>query len=488
MSRNAAPSASATITVLGFSGALVSLTQTVTLPLLPILPAELGTSVSNVSWVATSSFLTAAVANPVLGRLGDMYGKKPITLLSLAILFLGCVISALAPNILILVIGRALQGAGMAVIPLGMSIAKEVLPADKTSQGVALVSATLGIGGGIGLPLAGLLVGWFNWQAVFWVNSALTLLAFVLAAFLLPTVPGRSKQPFDLVGAIWLSWSLIAILLPLSKATDWGWIRPLPLALYALGFAGLFGWYRYELRPVRPLVDVRLMGERPLMLVNGAGMLLGFAMFSNMYAPIALLQTTDEVAHGFGASVVTAGLVMLPGALTMMLTSPISAWITDRYEARTSLWIGALIMAMGYALFPAMLGSYLTIAISVCIVNAGVGISYGAMPSAIMSHVPDSETASANAIGTLTRASGSSISSAAVASILASMTITGTTVPSLGAFQLTLVLAAVASLTAALVAMQLPRATVLHDHDTTVALSGVSGTSLITRIKANVPR
>lgn len=485
MTNRATASNTAIIAVLGYCGALVSITQTVSLPLLPVLPDELHTSVSNVSWVATAAFLTGAVANPVLGRLGDMYGKRRMVLVSLLALLIGCVVSALSTGVLVLIIGRALQGCGIAVIPLGMSIAKDTLPADKTSQGVALVSATLGIGGGLGLPMSGWMLNWFGWQSVFWMTSALTLVGLVLAILVLPDVDKREQSRFDVVGAVWLSVCLIAILLPLSKSASWGWLQPRPLILYAVGFAGMIGWYRYEHRPSRPLVDVVLMSERPLLLVNGAGLLLGFAMFSNMYASLALLQTPDSVPHGFGTSVVTAGLVMFPGALVMMLTSPLSAWITDRFGARTSLWVGALVIGIGYATRPWMLGSLLVIGISVAFVNAGVGIGYGAMPSATMAHVPDHETGSANAIGTLARAGGASISSAAVAAILTSKTtiVNDAAVATLGAFQLIFILSAVAAFGAAIVASRLPRGELVGDGpEEQVTVPGVDGTSVISRV------
>ncbi len=487
MASRVSASNTAIIAVLGYCGALVSITQTVSLPLLPVLPDELNTSVSNVSWVATSAFLTGAVANPVLGRLGDMYGKRRMVLVSMLALLVGCVVSALAPSVLLLIVGRALQGCGIAVIPLAMSIAKETLAPDQTSKGVALVSATLGIGGGLGLPMSGWMLGWFGWQSVFWMTGALTLVGLVLVVVVLPDIDKREQSRFDVIGAVWLSVCLIAILLPLSKSASWGWLQPRPLALYAAGFAGVIGWYRYEHRPKRPLVDVVLMSERPLLIVNGAGLLLGFAMFSNLYASLALLQTTDSVPHGFGTSVVTAGVVMFPGALAMMLTSPLSAWITDRFGARTSLSVGAVVIGLGYATRPLMLGSLVAIGISVAVVNAGVGIGYGAMPSAIMAHVPDSETGSANAIGTLARAGGASISSAAVAAILTSMTtrVDGRSVATLGAFQLIFILSAIAALVAAVVASRLPRTeTNSIDEDESVAVPGVAGTSIISRVHA----
>ena len=181
-----------TIAVLGYCGALVSISQTVALPLLPILPDELHTSAGNISWVATAAVLSGAIANPVMGRLGDMHGKRRMMVVSLYMMLFGSIVAALSPNVLILVVGRTMQGFGIAVLPLGMSLAKAVLPPEKTSQGVALVSATLGIGGGIGLPLAGVLTGVFNWQSVFWVCAGLTLVALAATLIWLPDDATRS--------------------------------------------------------------------------------------------------------------------------------------------------------------------------------------------------------------------------------------------------------------------------------------------------------
>jgi MFS family permease len=396
-----------------------------------------------------------------------MHGEKRTMILALGALLVGCVMSAAAPGLLLLIIGRVLQGIGIAVIPLAMSVAKATLPPERVTSGVAIVSATLGIGGGLGLPMAGILVGWWNWRAVFWVGAVLTVVALLATIVVLPDVAERAKHRFDVIGAVWLSLCLVAILLPLSKSSSWGWLQPLPLSMYVAGFAGLVGWFRYELRPDRPLVDVQLMSERSLLLVNAAGLMMGFAMFSNQYGSIALLQTPKTVDHGFGASVVVAGLVMLPGAFAMMATSPLSARISVRYSPRTALVTGALVMGAGYAARPAMIGSLVMVGISVAVVNAGIGIAYGALATVIMAYVPDDEIASANGIGSLMRASGAALSSAAVATILSTLTVgvvtaSGTVqVPSLTAFNVVFVISAVASFVAALVAHSLPRSSAI---------------------------
>jgi len=444
--------------VLAYCGALVSIGQTITLPLMPILPDELGTSTASVSWVATAVVLSGAIANPVFGRLGDMYGKRRMMIVALWIALAGALICAVAPTLLVLVLGRVLQGVGLAVLALGMGIAKETLPPDRVNAGIAVVSATMGIGGAIGLPLAGVVAAWFDWHAVFWLSAALTAAAIAATTLALPDDRSRSTEPFDVVGAVWLSACLVAILVALSKAASWG-AGPLPLSLYAFGLAGLMAWWRYEQRPARPLVTVALMRRPALMAVNGIGLLLGFAMFSNLYAPLVLLQMPTTVDHGFGLSIVEAGLLMAPGSMAMMATSPVSARISNRWSARTTLAIGAALIGAGFAARPAMLGSLIMLGISVAVVNAGVGIAYAAMPITIMQHVPADELGSANAMGTLTRSVGASVSGAAVGAILTSMStvVDGRELPDLRAFTWVSALAAASAFCCAAWALRLPR-------------------------------
>lgn len=447
------------IAVLGYCGGLVSVMHTVALPLLPDLPDELGATVGDVSWVATSTLLAGAVANPVLGRLGDMYGKRRLLLVSLGALVLGSVVCAASSTLFGLVLGRTLQGLGIGVVPLGISIARDELPAYKVSGGIALVSATLGIGAGLGLPIAGVVLHFFDWHAIFWVSTALAVVGFALAVAFVPESPIRTPSRFDLIGALWLSGVLVAFLLPVSKAPTWGWVGGLPNTLFALAVVGGVAWFRYERRRPSPVVDVAVMRRRPVMLVNLAGLALGFAMFANFYLSISILQLPDAVDHGFGESILVAGLVLLPGALVMVATSPLSARVTDARGGRSSLLLGATVVGFAYLVRPFLLGSPVAIAVGVALVNAGVGIAYGALPAVVMANVPVSETGSANAVNALARAGGASIGSAAVAAALGSLTVVvgGDEFPSLGAYRLLLLLAAVASFAAAGLAYLLPR-------------------------------
>jgi MFS family permease len=450
------------IGILAYCGGLVSVMHTVALPLLPDLPGQLHASATDVSWVATSTLLAGAVANPVLGRLGDMHGKRRLLLVSLLALVIGSTVCALSGSLLLLIVGRTLQGIGVGAIPLGVSIARDELPADRVNGGIALVSATMGIGAGLGLPLAGVVLAVGDWHAVFWVSTALSIVGLVAAAVIVPESPIRAPSAFDFKGAVLLSGVLVLVLLPLTKAPTWGFAQPLPLTMFGVAALGAVTWYRYEQRQASPLVDVAVMRRRPVMLANVAGLTVGFAMFANFFISISILQLPAFVPHGFGASIMVAGLVLLPGALAMVAMSPVSARITNAHGGRVSLVIGSAIVGASFLLRPLLLGSLGAVALGVALANCGVGIAYGALPVVVMANVPVSETASANAVNALARAGGASIGSAAVAAALGSLTVTvgGEVYPALGAFVVLCILSAACAFVAAAVAWSLPRQSV----------------------------
>lgn len=453
------PSTGAVIFVLAYCGGLVSITGSFALPLLHDLPDLLHASISDVSWVSTSALLSGAVSTPVMGRIGDMYGKRKVMQLNLLLLAIGSTVCALAPNVWVLVGGRTLQGMSLSVLPIAMALAKDLLPPAKLNSGIALVSAMLGIGGGIALPLAGVMFDVWGWQSAFWLSAVLALVGMVVTAKVIPPIAPGERAAFDITGAVLLSVVLVAMLLPLSKSSAWGFLQPKPLTCYTVGIVGLFAWFRYERRPEVPLVNVRLMRERPLLLTNLAGVLLGFGMFGNNFVTLFLLQAPKEGSHGFDMSVMGAGLVLLPAALSMMCMAPVSAALTNRFGPRMTLWIGSAAMGCSFALRPFLLGSTFLVGLGAVMVACGVGLAYGAMPAVVMSYVPISESSSANAMGTLGRSLGASINSATFAALLSSLTLVsaGDTVAKLAAFQIAFVLSAIAALTAAALAYALPR-------------------------------
>ena len=449
---------SAIVATLCLSGTVVALQQTLVVPLLPDFPEILGTTTDNASWLVTSTLLVGAVATPIVSRLADMIGKRRMMVVCMLVMVAGSVIAALRPNFALVVTGRALQGFAAALIPVGISILRDELPREKVPSAVALMSATLGIGGGIGLPASGLIYDHLGWQAIFWGSAAIGVVLIVAVLAIVPESAIRTRGRFDYLGAVLLSIALTSLLLAISKGGTWGWTSERTLGLFLVALVVLVVWVPFELRVSQPMVDIRTSTRRPVLLTNIASLLVGFAMFGNLLATTQQLQLPVSTGYGFGTTVVVAGLYMLPSSLAMVAFAPVSAGITRRSGAKTTLIIGCVLLAAGYVARVFLTAAVWQVVLGATIVSVGTAIGYAAMPTLIMRAVPITETASANGLNTLLRAVGTSTSSAAVAAALSSVTIEvgGVTLPSLEAFQDIFWIAAVASLAAAAVALALP--------------------------------
>jgi MFS family permease len=463
------------VTVLASCGLVASFMQTLVIPLIPSLPSILHSDAADASWVITVTLLAAAVIMPVSGRLGDLYGKRPIMLASLVLLVAGLCVSALAGSLVPMVVGRGLQGCAMGVIPLGISIMRDILPAERVGSAIAMMSATLGVGGAIGLPVSALIAQTSSWRVLFWLAACLGAVCLVLLWAVVPDSSVRATGRFDGLGALGLAAGLVCLLLAVTKGGAWGWGSATTLGLLAAGAVVLVLWGVHQLRVRYPLVDLRVSARRPVLFTNLASVLIGISMFSASLVLPQLLQAPAITGYGLGQSMLAAGLWMAPGGLVMMALSPVSAGMSRRYGPRTSLLVGALVVAVGYLVSTVLLHNAVEIMVAGIVVSAGVGIAYAAMPALIMGAVPLRETASANGLNSLMRSVGTSISSAVMATLLAHMTFTvgPLTVPSLTGFRVAFLIAAGTAFAAALVTLLVPR--VRDRLDDPVAVVGPDG-------------
>jgi MFS family permease len=448
----------AIVAVLAGVGIVVSLMQTLVVPLIPELPTLLHTSAANASWVITATLLSGAVATPVAGRLGDLYGKRLMMVISLLMLVAGSLVCAVSNSLTPAVVGRALQGFGMGVIPLGISIMRDVLPPKRLLGGMALMSSSFGVGGALGLPVSALIAQTTNWHVLFWAAGALALLALLLVLLVIPESPVRVGGHFDLVGAAGLSVGLLALLLVVSKGTDWGWTGGTTLGMAAAAVAVLALWGWWERRVAAPLVDLRATLRRQVLLTNLASILVGFSMYATSLILPQLLQLPTSTGFGLGMSMLAAGLWMAPAGLAMMAVSPLAARLSTTRGPKASLLAGALVIAGGYLLGQVLLGSAWGVLIIAAVSSAGVGLAYAAMPALIMGAVPPSESAGANGLNSLMRSIGTSTSAAVIGVVLAHMTVgSGPTAwPSMAGFRTAFGLGAAAALGGALVALAIP--------------------------------
>lgn len=457
--RPSARGAKPLVAVLALSSIVVSLMQTLVVPLIPELPRLLDTEPANASWAVTATLLAAAVVTPISGRLGDMYGKRRALIASLVSLVLGAVLCAMTSSLAPMVIGRVLQGGAAGVIPLGISIMRDQLPAERVGSAIALLSATLGVGGAIGLPLSAAVAQNADWHMLFWLAAGLGALCLVLVLLVLPESPVDAPGRFDFVGAAGLTSGLVCLLLAVTKGGDWGWGSGSTLGLLGAAVVILLVWGRWELRTSRPLVDLRVSARRPVLFTNLASVLVGFAMYAMSLTFPQLLQAPAETGYGLGQSMVAAGLALAPGGITMMLLSPVSARISARRGPRVTLMVGGAVIALGYTLGLVLMSQVWQIVLASVIISAGVGITYSAMPALIMGSVPVTETGAANGLNALMRSVGTSTSSAVMSVVLTQLSVgIGTlTVPTENAFRATFVIAIVAALAGVAVTWLVPR-------------------------------
>ncbi|MCG5220862.1 MFS transporter [Streptosporangium sp. KLBMP 9127] len=446
------------VTVMAVAGIVASLTQTLVVPLIGELPAILHTSASNASWVITVTLLAGAVTTPVMGRLGDLYGKRRMMLVCSVPLILGCVICALAGSLTPMIIGRGLQGMGMGMIPLGISALRDLLPSDRLGPSIALMSSSMGIGGALGMPMAAAVAEYASWRALFWSTAALSVLVAVLIRLLVPATPATARGRIDVVGALGLGIGLVCLLMGVSKGADWGWGSATTLGLLITAVIVLLAWGWWQLRAKDPLVDLRVTARPQVLLTNLASIVVGFSMYAQSLIVMQILQLPAATGYGLGQSMLAAGLWMAPSGLMMMAVSPIGARLSAARSPKVTLIVGSLIMALGYGSSMALLGSTWGLLIVSCICTIGVGFAYGAMPALIMGAVPLSETAAANSFNTLMRSIGTTVSAAVVGLVLAQMTTRfGTqTLPSEAGFRTGMLIGCGAALAAAAVTLALP--------------------------------
>ncbi|MFE4215123.1 MFS transporter [Streptomyces sp. NPDC048511] len=411
------------IATLAFAGTVAAIMQTLVTPLIAELPKLLDTTSSNAAWVITATLLVSAVCVPVSGRLGDLLGKRRMLLACAVPLFLGSVVCALATSVVPMIVGRGLQGMGMGMVPLGIALLRDVVPKEKMSSSIALVSASLGIGGALGLPIASAVAQYANWRVLFWGSAVLALIIFALIWFLIPDVPAGAKgQRFDVPGALGLAVGLVCLLLAVSKGAEWGWASTTTLGLFAAAVVVLLVWGFWELRTKDPLVDLRTTARPRVLITNVASLFVGFGMYAGMLIAPQLLQFPEATGYGLGQSMLAAGLWMAPGGLMMMIVSPLGGKLIDARGPKFTLISGVLVIAAAYGIGILLMGSAWGLMLFLMISSSGVGLAYGAIPALIMSSVPLSETAAANGFNTLMRSLGTSIGAAVIGALLAQMT------------------------------------------------------------------
>lgn len=406
------------------------LQQTMVLPALTSLRQDLHTTPTWAAWIFTGFLLSSAVLTPLMGKLGDQHGKGRLLAISLAIFLAGSIGAAAAWNIWSLIGFRIVQGAGGAVFPLSFAIVNDEYPRERSGAAIGAISAVFGAAGGLGLPLAGLLVDHLSWRWLFAVSAAVVAAALVAVIALVPESPIKTPTQLDWPGAALLTLVLVPFLVALSEGRNWGWTSGRTLGLFVVSAIALAAWILVEQRVAEPLVDLRVLGHRTVAFANAAGFFAGFAIFSAYVLVPQLVETPRSVGldYGFGSSATQAGLFLLPGALLGFVSGPLAGRLGSRYGFKLPLALGMILGALAIVLLAEWHAREWQIVVAMGLAGAGLPLTFAAMAKLVVDAVPPAETGVSTGVNTVMRLVGGVVGSQVAATVLENKTIAGTMV------------------------------------------------------------
>jgi len=395
-----------------------ALLQSLVIPVLSTVQTELHTSQSAVTWVLTAYLLSASVMTPILGRVGDIYGKKWVFVAALVGLAIGSVLAALAPNLAVMIVARVIQGLGGGTLPLGFGIIRDEFPRDRVAGAVGILAALTAVGGSLGIVLAGPIVNALNWHWLFWLPGIVTIIAAAGAVLLIPQSPTRGSGTISWLPAVLLSGWLVALLVPLSEASDWGWDSPAVIGLLAAAVLLAGAWVWSELRAATPLIDMKMMRLPGVWTNNLVALLIGVGLYAMFAFLPEFVQTPTSAGYGFGASITLSGLMLLPSGVTMFVVGLFVGTLTRRFGGKVLVAAGSAIGCVAMAMFAFAHAQEWEIFVATGVLGIGFGLAFSAMSANVVSAVPAGQTGVATGMNANIRTIGGSIGSAVMASIV----------------------------------------------------------------------
>ncbi|MBA3843456.1 MAG: MFS transporter [Actinobacteria bacterium] len=408
-----------TFALLATAGVSYALLQSLVAPALPNLQHALHTSENSVSWVLTSYLLSASVATPLIGRLGDMYGKERLLMIVLALLSAGTVVSALSSSLALMLVGRVIQGAAGGIFPLAFGIIRDEFPRDRIASGIGLMSALLGVGGGAGVVLAGPIVDHLSFHWLFWLPLIPIVIATVAVHLFVPESPIRVPGRVNWTGAALMSTGLAAVLIAVSETANWHWLSAKTIGCILVGVVLLALWVRSESGSPHPLVDMKMMRIRGVWTTNLVALLLGFGMYSSFILLPQFVETPSRVGYGFSASVTQAGIFMVPSTLAMLIVGSQTGRLEKLFGSKPPLLAGGIVTLASFLILAFARGSRWEIYLAAALLGSGIGLAFAAMANLIIENVGPEQTGVATGMNTVTRTVGGGFGGAATASVLA---------------------------------------------------------------------
>jgi MFS family permease len=405
--------------VLAVSVSSFALLQSLVVPVLATIEHELDTNQATVTWVLTAYLLSASIATPLLGRVGDVVGKTRMLVITLAALAVGSLMAALAPSVGWLIVARVVQGAGGGVLPLSFGIVRDEF-GDKMTGVLSVLASLTAVGFGLGIVIAGPIVDVFGYTGLFWLPMMVTVAAAVATQLLVPESPVRTPARLPLVPAVLLAIWLVALLLAMSEGNRWGWTSPRILGLFSVATAGAVAWIVVETRAPVPMIDMHMMRRRGVWTTNAVAFCVGFGMYAAFGFLPQFLQTPEAAGYGFGAGIAESGRLLLPSAVASFLAGFWTAILIRVLGARRVIAAGALAMAGAFFAIAMCHASTWQLYIATTVQGFGSGLVFSTLAGVVIASVPTHQTGVASGMNANIRTIGGSVGAAVMAGVVTS--------------------------------------------------------------------
>ncbi len=412
--------------------------QMFVVPAIPDFQRDLHTTAGWATWTLTGYLLVLAVSTPILGKLGDQHGKVRVVVAVLWLQIAASIGAAFAWDIGSLVVLRMLQAPGGAIFPLLMALVSDEFPKKQVGAWLGIISSTMAMGTALGLTLAGPLTEQISWRAIFVVSAGIAAVALVLVQRSVPESSNRSQGRTDWPGAALLSVGMLAILVAITQGSSWGWSSARVLGLFGAGAALLVVWTAWERRCAEPLVDLRMVTKRAVLVTNVVALSVGIVLYGSFAILPGFIQAPhgldDSIArlvdYGFGTSATVAGLYLVPSTVSAFASALIVGWLIRTRGAVPALALGCAVAALGSGIAALAHASPWTLIPAIMLFTPGGPLTSSASAFIIVRAVPAGATGVAMGMNYIMRMIGGTIGGQIAAAILASSAIAGTDVPS----------------------------------------------------------
>jgi len=398
-----------TLAVLALGGMAYALLSSAVVPALPTMQHDLGAGETGITWLLTGYLLAASVGTSILGRLGDMYGKERLLLWTLVILAAGTLMAAVSNSLPLLIAARFIQGAGGGIFPLAYGIVRDEFPAEKVAGGIGMLSAILGIGGGLGIVLSGVILERLDYHWLFWIPLVAVVLAALATWRFVPESPVRTPGKVNWLAAGLMTVGLSSVLLAISQTSSWGWVSTKTLGLAAFGVVVSLVWIAVEARSREPLIDMTMMRVRGVWTTNAAAFLLGAGLYASFVVFPQFAQLPRSTGFGFGASVVVSGLYLLPATIGMTVLGLNAGAISARFGSRNALLAGTVFATASFAMLALAHEHPSELLVAAALLGIGIGLAFAALGNLIVQAVSPEQTGVASGMNNVMRTLGGAL-------------------------------------------------------------------------------